>query len=135
MWLEGVGVHTGGLSPLYLWEHARARSHTDYSSSTSSGVPFFTMYVASSDALPPPTFFAKCAVTCGDVQRIASLERDRWPAFQLILKRAVDDVGDFHPGMRMFGRDHARIEINTHLNHLTLGDVQVLAHQVRTVDA
>ena len=72
---------------------------------------------------------------CGDVQGIASLERYRRLTLELIFKRAFNDVGHFHPGMGMLGGHHTRLEINEDLDHLTPGDVEILAQQIGAVKA
>src|SRR5262245_45999623 len=59
-----------------------------------------------------------------DEQDVAGLERSRRLALDLILQRAVEDIDDLFARMLVPGRDHSRVEVDSHLNDLASGDVE-----------
>ncbi len=73
----------------------------DQSARARRGFPFSTTYVASSAALPLPTFFTAWIASAGDAQGIARLDRRRRLALDLILQRPLEDVDDLFVRMRV----------------------------------
>ena len=94
--------------------------------SMTSGFPFSAKYVASSAALPLPTFFTAWMRSVRDEQDLAGLERHRRPAVELILQHTFDDVDEFFARMRVPGRGHSRGDIDERLNDLASGDAEIV---------
>ncbi len=79
------------------------------------------MWVASSEALPSPTFRAEWATPRGNEEGLTRVQRDGLSAFKLVLQRALEDIGNFLAGMAMTGRRCAGGDIDTHLDGLVAG--------------
>src|SRR5262245_52725412 len=97
-----------------------------HSTNVRSGFPFSTTYVASSAALPVPTFLTAWIAPAGTVRASPGVERPRRLAFDLILQRPFKDVDDLFA--RMCVLDHRRFgaDVDPRLNHLAPRDAEIL---------
>ena len=100
-----------------------------------SGLPFSTMYVASSAALPLPTFFAEWIVPAGMNRASPALSVTGGLPSSLILQQAFDDVGDLFAWMAVRRKRHPRGEIDAHLDHLASRDAEIVPQQIGARDS
>ena len=70
-----------------------------------------------------------------DEQGLASLERDRRLALEVILQRPFEDIGDLFARMRVHAEAAPRGEVDPHLDDLASGLAKIVPQDLGASDA
>src|SRR3954471_8381846 len=70
-----------------------------------------------------------------DEQDLASLERHRRLALELILQQSFDNIDDLLARMAVIGCQHPGADIDAHLDDLASRDTQIMLLQIGTLDS